>query len=94
MNKVDLPVFDGPIAPFPSLKYPLEVIKRKKCSLLTLIFFKEYIRENEVEEEQCLEQIEDQIHTYNESSPVAAVIVEPIQSEGGENNSNIKLIRV
>ena len=25
MIKVDIPVFDGPIAPFPVLQYPLEV---------------------------------------------------------------------
>lgn len=25
MIKVDIPVFDGPIAPFPALQYPLEV---------------------------------------------------------------------
>lgn len=25
MIKVDIPVFDGPIAPFPTLQYPLEV---------------------------------------------------------------------
>ena len=25
MNKVDIPVFKGPVAPFPTLKYPLEV---------------------------------------------------------------------
>ena len=27
INKVDIPTLDGPIAPFPVLRYPLEVIK-------------------------------------------------------------------
>uniref|UniRef100_A0A1X7VFH5 Uncharacterized protein n=1 Tax=Amphimedon queenslandica TaxID=400682 RepID=A0A1X7VFH5_AMPQE len=40
MNKVDIPVFKGPVASFPTLKYPLE----------------EFTRENKAEEERCLEE--------------------------------------
>ena len=41
IQKLDVPAFDWPIAPFPQLKYPLE----------------EFVRENEEEERKCLEQV-------------------------------------
>lgn len=41
------------------------------------------MRENKAEEERCLEEVEDLINKYKETSPVAAVIIEPIQGEGG-----------
>jgi 4-aminobutyrate aminotransferase/(S)-3-amino-2-methylpropionate transaminase len=72
MNKVDIPAFQGPIAPFPALRYPLN----------------EFVEENKAEESRCLEVIEDLFHQYQKTSPVAAVIIEPIQSEGGDNHAS------
>lgn len=45
----------------------------------------EYQRENEAEEVRCLEIVQHLLHTYKyeKGAPVAAVIVEPIQAEGG-----------
>ena len=41
MARVDIPVFDWPVVPFPYLKYPLD----------------EHERENKAEEERCLELV-------------------------------------
>lgn len=41
---------------------------------------------NALEEKQCLEQVERIIESWN--SPIAAVIVEPVQSEGGDNHAS------
>lgn len=67
--KVDMPAFEWPHAPFPNLKYPLE----------------ENIKENRNEESRCLEETEDLLASWkNNGRPVAAVIIEPIQGEGGD----------
>ena len=41
IHKLDFPVPEWPIAPFPTLKYPLE----------------DFLRENEAEEKRCLEEV-------------------------------------
>ncbi|ERF74722.1 4-aminobutyrate aminotransferase [Endocarpon pusillum Z07020] len=46
----------------------------------------EHVQENEEEEKRCLEQAERIIKEYH--NPVAAVIVEPVQSEGGDNHAS------
>ncbi|XP_012943653.1 4-aminobutyrate aminotransferase, mitochondrial [Aplysia californica] len=72
-HKLDFPVPDWPIAPFPQLKYPLE----------------EHVRENEQEESRCLEQVRDLIEKYSQrGEPVAGMCVEPVQSEGGDNHAS------
>ena len=62
------------MAPFPKLKYPLE----------------DHSNENEAEEARCLEAVEELFHLYKheKKAPVAAVIVEPIQAEGGDNHAS------
>lgn len=70
IHKLDIPAFDWPQAPFPSLKYPLE----------------EHAAENAKEEQRCLDEAERLIKEYHNS--VAAVVVEPIQSEGGDNHAS------
>ncbi|KAL4788076.1 aminotransferase class-III-domain-containing protein [Aspergillus varians] len=70
IHKLDIPAFDWPQAPFPSLKYPLE----------------EHAAENAAEEKRCLEETERLIKEWH--NPVAAIIVEPIQSEGGDNHAS------
>ncbi|KAI9750758.1 MAG: hypothetical protein M4579_006315 [Chaenotheca gracillima] len=70
IHKLDIPAFDWPQAPFPSLQYPLS----------------EHVTENAAEEKRCLEETEHLLKTWH--SPVAAVVVEPIQSEGGDNHAS------
>ncbi|XP_025836416.1 4-aminobutyrate aminotransferase, mitochondrial [Agrilus planipennis] len=73
IHKLDIPAFDWPIAHFPSYKYPLS----------------EYIRENEKEDEKCLAEVEELIEKYEKKGiPVAGIIVEPIQAEGGDNEGS------
>lgn len=73
IHKLDIPAFDWPIAPFPVLKYPLDQFKR----------------ENEAEERRCLEQTADLVDKWNKKgSKVAALIVEPIQAEGGDRHAS------
>lgn len=45
-----------------------------------------YEAENAAEEKRCLEEAENLIKTFHH--PVAAIIVEPIQSEGGDNHAS------
>ncbi|CAG4909963.1 unnamed protein product [Colias eurytheme] len=69
IHKLDCPAFDWPVAPFPRYKYPLD----------------QHQSENQQEDAKCLEQVEDVIEKYNKNgNPVAGMIIEPIQSEGGD----------
>ncbi|KAG9337634.1 hypothetical protein JZ751_028392 [Albula glossodonta] len=78
IQKVDVPSFDWPIAPFPKLQYPLE----------------EFKRENAQEEARCLEQVEDLIEKWGKKSrPVAGIVIEPIQAEGGDNHASFDFYR-
>uniref|UniRef100_A0A3B4YUQ6 4-aminobutyrate aminotransferase n=1 Tax=Stegastes partitus TaxID=144197 RepID=A0A3B4YUQ6_9TELE len=73
IHKLDVPSFDWPIAPFPKLKYPLE----------------EFTRENAQEEARCLEEVEDLIVKWRQKGmPVAGIVIEPIQAEGGDNHAS------
>lgn len=73
IHKLDIPAFDWPVAHFPQYRYPLEENKR----------------ENEQEDKKCLAEVEDLIVKYkNKGVPVAGIIVEPIQSEGGDNEAS------
>uniref|UniRef100_A0A8C2VUD5 4-aminobutyrate aminotransferase n=1 Tax=Chinchilla lanigera TaxID=34839 RepID=A0A8C2VUD5_CHILA len=78
IHKIDIPSFDWPIAPFPRLKYPLE----------------EFEKDNQQEEARCLEEVEDLIVKYRKKKKtVAGIIVEPIQSEGGDNHASDDFFR-
>uniref|UniRef100_A0A4W3IUJ2 4-aminobutyrate aminotransferase n=1 Tax=Callorhinchus milii TaxID=7868 RepID=A0A4W3IUJ2_CALMI len=78
IHKLDIPTFDWPMAPFPKLKYPLD----------------EFEKENTQEENRCLEEVEDLIVKYRKRGKnVAAIIVEPIQSEGGDNHASNEFFR-
>ncbi|XP_045213586.2 4-aminobutyrate aminotransferase, mitochondrial-like [Mercenaria mercenaria] len=69
IHKLDFPVPDWPLVRFPNLKYPLE----------------EYVAENRAEENKILEEVEDKIEEYNKKGqPVAGIVVEPVQCEGGD----------
>nr|AAA70415.1 GABA transaminase [Rattus norvegicus] len=78
IHKIDIPSFDWPIAPFPRLKYPLE----------------EFVTDNQQEEARCLEEVEDLNVKYRKKKrTVAGIIVEPIQSEGGDNHASDDFFR-
>ena len=78
IHKIDIPSFDWPIAHFPQYKYPLE----------------EHVRENNEEDAKCLAEVEELIEKYNKKGrPVAGVIIEPIQSEGGDNEASPEFFR-
>jgi 4-aminobutyrate aminotransferase/(S)-3-amino-2-methylpropionate transaminase len=46
----------------------------------------EHVSENAAEEQRCLAETERLIKTF--PSPVAAVVIEPVQSEGGDNHAS------
>nr|MBE5725130.1 putative4-aminobutyrate aminotransferase, mitochondrial-like [Cucujiformia] len=73
IHKLDIPAFEWPIAHFPKYKYPLE----------------ENARENKAEDEKCLTEVEELFEQYKKKGiPVAGIVVEPIQSEGGDNEAS------
>lgn len=73
IHKIDVPALDWPIARFPVYKYPLE----------------ENSRENQAEDKRCLAEVEGLIEKWNKAGNcVAGIIVEPIQSEGGDNEGS------
>lgn len=73
IHKLDVPSFDWPIAHFPRYKYPLE----------------EFKKENAAEDVRSLSHVEDLIEQYKKKGvPVAGLIVEPIQAEGGDNHAS------
>lgn len=72
IHKLDIPAFNWPMAPFPELKYPL----------------KDHIEENSQEEARCLEEFERIIKEDWKPHQIAAIIVEPVQSEGGDNHAS------
>jgi 4-aminobutyrate aminotransferase/(S)-3-amino-2-methylpropionate transaminase len=58
-----------------------------QCSFPALKYpLEEHVQENAAEEKRCLEEAEHIIKTYH--NPVAAVVIEPIQSEGGDNHAS------
>ncbi|CAK9829615.1 4-aminobutyrate aminotransferase, mitochondrial [Anthophora retusa] len=74
IHKIDIPAFDWPIASFPAYKYPLS----------------ENMRENQQEDKRCLAEVEElfEKHKIEKKMPIAGVIVEPIQAEGGDNHGS------
>jgi len=73
IHKIDIPAFDWPVASFPCYRYPLEENKR----------------ENDAEDKRCLAEVEDLFAKFSKRGrPVAGIVVEPIQSEGGDNEAS------
>jgi len=70
IHGVDIPTLPWPKCDFPKYQYPLE----------------DFVRENEAEDAKCLAMAEELIEKQaKEGVPVAGVITEPIQAEGGDN---------
>ncbi|XP_037813046.1 4-aminobutyrate aminotransferase, mitochondrial [Lucilia sericata] len=73
IHKIDVPSFDWPVASFPQYRYPLE----------------ENVAYNQEQDKRCLAEVEDLVEQYRKKDiPVAGVVVEPIQSEGGDNEAS------
>lgn len=72
IHKLDFPSFEWPVARFPEYKYPLE----------------EFKRENEQQDKECLAHVEEQFDKWEKKRPIAGVIIEPIQAEGGDNHAS------
>ncbi|KAF7637224.1 hypothetical protein Mgra_00003400 [Meloidogyne graminicola] len=73
IHKVDIPAFKWPSANFPRYLYPLEENKKY----------------NDEQDKKCLDEVVELIEAgKREGTEVAAVIVEPIQCEGGDNHAS------
>ncbi|KAE8243272.1 hypothetical protein A4X06_0g6433 [Tilletia controversa] len=78
IHKVDIPAFDWPAVPWPAVLYPLE----------------ENASENQKAEQDTLAQVEDTIEQHKRNGkPIAALIVEPIASEGGDMHASPAFFR-
>lgn len=78
IHKLDVPAFDWPCAPFPRLTYPLE----------------DNLEANAAEERRCLERTEETIlEQAMKGRHVAGVVIEPVQSEGGDNHAGAAFFR-
>ncbi|XP_018014336.1 4-aminobutyrate aminotransferase, mitochondrial, partial [Hyalella azteca] len=73
IHKLDIPSMDWPIAPFPRYQYPLG----------------DFVQENKREDDRCIARVEELMHEYQRKGvPVVGVVVEPIQSEGGDHHGS------
>lgn len=72
IHKLDIPAFDWPAVQFPQLRYPLS----------------EFVAENAEAEARALAEVEATIKEWKNKAPVAALIVEPVQAEGGDNHAS------
>ncbi|GAA5884589.1 hypothetical protein JCM6882_005309 [Rhodosporidiobolus microsporus] len=73
IHKIDIPAFDWPAVAWPHIQYPLD----------------EFASENAEAESRSIALVEETIKAQKKAGkPVAALIVEPIQSEGGDNHAS------
>jgi 4-aminobutyrate aminotransferase/(S)-3-amino-2-methylpropionate transaminase len=78
LHKLDFVQLDWPFSDFPNIRYPLN----------------KFTKENHAEEERCLQHMREKItESNNAGRPVAGVIVEPIQGEGGDNQASAEFFR-
>ena len=55
----------------------------------------DFVRENQAEDQRCLATVEEQIENQEKAGiPVAGIIVEPIQAEGGDNHGSKEFFQV
>jgi len=75
---VDIPTLPWPKAEFPRYKYPLE----------------ENVRENQQEDQRCLAIVEELMEKATaDGAPVAGIVSEPIQAEGGDNHASAEFFQ-
>jgi len=78
IHKIDVPSLDWPIAPFPAYRYPLESNE-------------DY---NKQQDDACLARVEELMEEWRKKDhPVAGVVTEPIQSEGGDIHASNDFFR-
>jgi len=78
IHKLDIPSFDWPSADWPDYRYPLEANE-------------DYNRQ---QDDKCLAEVDDIMRSRTkEERPVAGVVVEPIQAEGGDNHASPSFFR-
>lgn len=77
IHKIDVPSLPWPVAPFPQLQYPLE----------------QHEAANAAEVARCLRAVDDLITQGKHTRPVAAVVVEPVQGEGGDKRAPAEFFR-
>lgn len=79
LHKADVPHFDWPMAPFPKYKYPLE----------------ENVAYNSQQDISSLARTEELMHEWatQKQMPVAIIILEPVQAEGGDNHCSNEFAR-
>ena len=69
----------------PAFDWPQAPFPRRKYPL------QDHVRENAAEEARCLAETEDLVQNFHH--PVAAMVIEPIQSEGGDNHASPSFFR-
>ncbi|UZJ52338.1 hypothetical protein CBS101457_001658 [Exobasidium rhododendri] len=77
VHKIDIPAFDWPVCPWPDVKYPMSA----------------HLAENAKAEEKSLAMVEELIESWKSKSPVAAIVIEPIASEGGDQHASPAFFR-
>lgn len=71
--QLDIPAFDWPAVSWPAIQYPLD----------------EFAAENAEAEARAIANVEETIKAQaKKGKKVAALIVEPVQSEGGDNHAS------
>jgi 4-aminobutyrate aminotransferase/(S)-3-amino-2-methylpropionate transaminase len=64
----------------PQFDWPVVPFPRLKYPI------EKYVKENREDEDRCIQELKNLIKTYKK--PIAGMIVEPIQSEGGDNHAS------
>ncbi|ORX34571.1 4-aminobutyrate transaminase [Kockovaella imperatae] len=77
IHKIGIPAFEWPVVPWPEIKYPMSA----------------YAAENKEAEARALQQVEETIKEWKTKRPVAAIIIEPIASEGGDHHASPDFFR-
>ncbi|XP_055339022.1 4-aminobutyrate aminotransferase, mitochondrial-like isoform X2 [Paramacrobiotus metropolitanus] len=76
--KRDIPTLDWPTSPFPRYKYPVAL----------------HAEANRREDQRCLARVQELFAEYiGQGQPVAGVVVEPIQAEGGDNHASAEFFQ-
>lgn len=80
IHKLDIPHFQWPMADFPALRYPLDNAENAAYNIQ--------------EEKRCLQKVRDLLVASKAfQQPIAGMIIEPIQAEGGDNHASHDFFR-